>query len=230
MASGGGKVEEKQRRREYMQRWNAKRQAERMAGPQMPCGCGCGEMIPAIRSDGKPAQFKSGHNAPEHQFQPGHGLLRKTPVPRGADSPNWKGGRPQKSGKDTRFQPGHAPLRKTPVPRGPENPNWKGGEATLRKGYVRAWITPEQAALWPTGWVAKNSHYILRSHKVWNEAHPDDFVQKGEEVHHENEIRDDDRPENLRKMTSAEHDALHWRKRKKHKSPHQPQALKSHAP
>jgi hypothetical protein len=49
----------------------------------------------------------------------------------------------------------------------------------------------------------------MRSHRVWNAAHPGDMVRAGYQIHHINGVRDDDRPENLQKVTIAEHYALH---------------------
>ena len=43
--------------------------------PKIPCGCGCGELIPSITRRGYPAKFKNGHGQ------------------RGELHSNWKGGR-----------------------------------------------------------------------------------------------------------------------------------------
>ncbi|RDI73319.1 HNH endonuclease [Gaiella occulta] len=65
--------------------------------------------------------------------------------------------------------------------------------------------------MWPTALRHGGTFSIPRSHAVWNETHPNDVVQPGEHVHHENGIRDDDRAENLRRMDAAEHEGMHGR-------------------
>lgn len=161
----------------------AQRKAARLAGPQIACACGCGVLIPAITRLGKPARFKHGHNpdSARSRFVRGH----------------------------DRGQEGVAARRAQGKLSGPGHPRWKGGETRDKWGYVRIVITPEQAAIWPTTRTSGGGFTILRSHKVWNEAHPDGVAQRGEEVHHKNKITDDDRPENLQKMTSAAHRSLH---------------------
>jgi len=160
-------------------RWYAKRQQARLDGPKIACACGCGEMIPAVTSNWKPAKFKNGHG-----------------------------------GKSARFAEGHAELRRNPLPTGPDHRRWKGGIRQTQKGYVRVRVSHEEAAKWPTAHPKGISYEIARSHKVWNEAHPDDVVQPGYHVHHLNHIRDDDRVENLKKLSADQHNALHWRLRK----------------
>lgn len=51
--------------------------------------------------------------------------------------------------------------------------------------------------------------YILRYVYVWNRAHPDNPVQRGEIIHHINENPTDDRPENLEKTVQARHATHH---------------------
>jgi hypothetical protein len=163
---------------ERQKRYREKKQAEWAALPKVECACGCGTLIAPINKMGKPARYAHGHN-------PG--------------------------GEETRFQPGHdgsagVEARKAlGIYSGPGHPNWKGGQWRVGGGYVRVTITPEQAALWPTALKHGNGWSIQRSHKVWNEAHPDDLVETGYHVHHLNHQRDDDRPENLEKMLRGDH-------------------------
>lgn len=57
----------------------------------------------------------------------------------------------------------------------------------------------------------------LRSHIVWNAAHPDDPILPGQVIHHRNEIKDDDRPENLEKLPSQSvHAAMHFAQPRPH--------------
>lgn len=84
--------------------------------------------------------------------------------------------------------------RNRPHPSGPDHPRWKGGEHKGKNGYVTVW----------TG--TKNR---LRSHVVWEQAHPDDPILPGEHIHHVNHVRDDDRPENLEKLPASAHQRLH---------------------
>jgi hypothetical protein len=43
--------------------YQARKKVKRLNGPRIPCSCGCGTLIPAINSLGKPARFAHGHNA-----------------------------------------------------------------------------------------------------------------------------------------------------------------------
>lgn len=57
--------------------------------------------------------------------------------------------------------------------------------------------------------VTINGKRLYRSHAVWNAEHPDDLVLPGEIVHHQNENKADDVPENLEKMADVTHRSLH---------------------
>lgn len=116
------------------------------------------------------------------------------------------------NGKPRRFVKGHH-NRVQPQRRGPSSARWKGGEAIGKNGYARVTISYEEAKGYPTAVVASQfGRHIARSHLVWNRAHPDDVVQKGEHIHHINHVRDDDRIENLEKMNGREHARLHGHK------------------
>jgi len=48
---------------ERQRNYQSRKKSERLTMQYIPCACGCGELIPAINSMGKPAKFKLGHNA-----------------------------------------------------------------------------------------------------------------------------------------------------------------------
>jgi hypothetical protein len=66
--------------------------------------------------------------------------------------------------------------------KGPANPKWKGGIKSHALGYVREW-DPARG-------------YVLQ-HRLVMEQMLGRPLAKGENVHHKNGIRDDNRPENL---------------------------------
>jgi hypothetical protein len=173
------------RRRERAKRRYARLKAERASLPPKPCECGCGEMIPAINSDGLPGRFKLGHHS-----RAGYN-----------EATRFKPGNDGRIGNDARRAQGTLG--------GPGDPHWRGGEWRVKGGYVRATLPPEEAALSPTALRHGASWSIPRSHRVWNRAHPDDLVQPGEQVHHLNGVTDDDRIENLAKMSRQAHEELH---------------------
>lgn len=110
-------------------------------------------------------------------------------------------------GEATRFKPGQDLVPGSGPKTGARNPRWTGGQWTLTSGYVRVGLTEEEARRHPTAIKAtkRRQWSIQRSHLVWNEHHPTDLVTSGEHVHHLNRIRDDDRIENLAKLTAADH-------------------------
>lgn len=125
--------------------------------------------------------------------------------------------------KPARFKHGHNPHGEaTRFRKGDTETARRGGKAAWAKrggayntwrikgGYYRTGIPVEDAHMHPTATLHPGGGAsIMRSHLVWNRAHPDDPVQKGEHVHHLNHVRDDDRVENLQKMNAAAHARLH---------------------
>lgn len=169
---------------ERQHRYKERRYAEIASMAEVACACGCGTMIPPIGRDLKPARYAHGHN-------PG--------------------------GEHTRFRPGHeygaigVEARKAQgIYSGPGHPAWKGGEYR-NKGHIRAVLDSEEAARHPTAIKHSRSNHwtIQRSHIVWNKAHPTDQVQVGDHIHHINGIRDDDRIENLVRLSGSAHIAMH---------------------
>lgn len=87
---------------------------------------------------------------------------------------------------------------------GEKHPRWKGG-IVLRNGrvYVRLPFHPRAGV----------DGYVAQSILVW-ELHHGCRVPPTHEIHHRNEITDDDRPSNLQCLTKAIHRQLHAQLRK----------------
>ena len=61
---------------------------------------------------------------------------------------------------------------------------------------------------------------VLRSHIIWDASHPNAPIQLGEVIHHLNGIVNDDRLENLGKISSQSEHASHHQKGRKHSPTH----------
>jgi hypothetical protein len=84
---------------------------------------------------------------------------------------------------------------------GPQNPNWKGGRTITAHGYVLL-KRPAHPAADVRGYVYE--------HRLVAEASLGRPLRKGEQVHHRNEIRSDNRPENLEVVSGLpEHRVRH---------------------
>jgi hypothetical protein len=79
--------------------------------------------------------------------------------------------------------------RLTKNSRGCKNGNWKGGRNIGRDGYVEIWQPHHPQA---------NSNGYVLEHRLVMEKKIGRFLKKSERVHHINEVKDDNRPENLR--------------------------------
>lgn len=84
--------------------------------------------------------------------------------------------------------------------RGDHHPNWKGGRIFLSIGYVKIWC--------PDHRLADCEGYVLEHRLVWESYNKASLLSNGV-VHHINEVRSDNRPENLKAMTVKEHSILH---------------------
>ena len=74
--------------------------------------------------------------------------------------------------------------------------------ATVVKEYQR-----KQDGRW---FVILSDHRIIpRAHYVWLNTYPNDSILSDEVIHHKDENKENDAPNNLRKMTSFKHKSLH---------------------
>lgn len=92
--------------------------------------------------------------------------------------------------------------------KGEKHPMWKGGIKRFR-GYVFIW-KPEHPN-------ADVDGYVKRSRLV-AENTLGRYLRVNEIPHHENEIRDDDSPENIKVMTRGGHQSFHNKNREKNRS------------
>lgn len=82
---------------------------------------------------------------------------------------------------------------------GPNSPNFQGGKYIDDKGYVRV-LMPDHP---------KNIRGYVYEHRLLIETYLGRLLQAWETVHHINEIKEDNRIENLFLCSHAEHSALH---------------------
>lgn len=90
---------------------------------------------------------------------------------------------------------------------GSNNPNWKGGVFKRRDGYIFQYC--------PNHPFASKNGYVLQ-HRLIMEKYIKRFLLPIEIVHHINEIRDDNRIENLQLLANlGEHNNIHKNKERK---------------
>ena len=85
---------------------------------------------------------------------------------------------------------------------GPKNPNWKGGRSVASNGYVIVKVGKAHHLADCRGYAYE--------HRVVAEAAIGRRLEPGEQVHHKNEVKTDNRPENLEVVAGiAEHRERH---------------------
>ena len=112
-------------------------------------------------------------------------------------------------GQPMRFVHGHnARGQQRPSRHGPDAAHWKGGRRRTPAGYVVVCVGADHP-------MAQDSTGEVLEHRLVMAAHIGRSLRRDEVVHHENEIRDDNRIENLRLFASnGEHTRHHARVRR----------------
>lgn len=118
----------------------------------------------------------------------------------------WSKGRHfNPNGEFKKGEPGFWTGKERPNVTGDKHGRWKGGKYKAPSGYVFVLVPGH-----PYG---KDYGYV-REHRLVMEKHLGRYLMPHEVVHHKNEIKDDNRLENLELISSnAEHMRLHGKKR-----------------
>jgi len=82
---------------------------------------------------------------------------------------------------------------------GEANPNFNGGQYVDKRGYLRV-LMPEHP---------HQNHGYVYMHRLVMEGMINRYVEPWEAIHHINEIKLDNRPDNLFLTTPSEHSGLH---------------------
>ncbi len=83
--------------------------------------------------------------------------------------------------------------------RGIDAANWKGGQV-MRGGYIFVFL-PDHPEANCSGYVRKS--HLIAEEKLGRYLYPDEIT------HHKNEIKNDDRPENIEVTTQSKHASFH---------------------
>jgi|SRR5580765_433438 len=154
----------------------------------IPCKCGCGQQIPEFDKRGRPRSFVMGHWMnlhPENHFKKGHLFGSQYGFKKGNNiGPRFKKG------------------IKYPwlYEKGEKHYKWKGGRIISIYGYVLIY-SPNHP------FVNKNGY--VKEHRLVMEQHLGRYLKPNEIVHHINGNKQDNRIENLQKVSQAEHNAIH---------------------
>jgi hypothetical protein len=87
--------------------------------------------------------------------------------------------------------------------------HWKGGRFKDDDGYILVYC--------PDHPYARNSRYVAE-HRLVMEKHLGRYLEPKEYIHHKNEIKDDNRLENLQLVSYKEHYIIHHGKREEMKN------------
>jgi hypothetical protein len=107
-----------------------------------------------------------------------------------------------KSGPKNHNYGKYGPLHHNYNKRGPLSTSWRGGRVKDKDGYIYVYCPDHPAA---------NAHGYIFEHRLVAEEMLGRLLDDNEVVHHKNDVRNDNRPENLEVMSRAEHMALHLR-------------------
>lgn len=94
--------------------------------------------------------------------------------------------------------------------RGEQNPAWKGSRKTGQDEYIETLLTPGDF-FYP---MARSDGYVLE-HRLVMARHLGRCLHDWEVVHHKNELKDDNRIENLELSTFSDHTVMHNKSRER---------------
>jgi len=96
--------------------------------------------------------------------------------------------------------------------KGKNNPRWKSGKHAGKGGYVLVEIKPTSPFF-----AMRDKQSYIKEHRLVMAKHLGRCLKSWEIVHHKNDIKNDNKLENLELMTASEHNGLTQRRRVKNK-------------